>query len=84
MDIKWWTIMHNIMMTVFVSGYNTQKVDTQCYCVTTALPFPDPKHENYGNYRGNHGNYQVIGNQAMGGMYCPSSVVVVPELHDHS
>ena len=26
--------------------------------------FPDPKQEDYGNYRGNRSNYRVIHNQA--------------------
>ena len=58
MDIKWWAVIP--------AGYIAQKVDTKNYCVTTHLTFPDPKHENHGNYRGNRGNYRVIRNQAAG------------------
>ena len=56
MDIKWWGGI--------TAGYNFQKVDTMSYCVTAHLTFPDPKHENRGNYHGNSGNFPVIRNQA--------------------
>ena len=42
-----------------------KKEDTECYHATTVLTFPDPKHENHGNYRGNCSNYRVIHNQVL-------------------
>ena len=60
MDIKW--------QAVITPGYNLQKVDTKSYRVTAHLTFPDPKHKNHGNYRGNRGNYRVIAYQQSAGM----------------
>ena len=35
-----------------------KNVDTKSYRVNAHLTFPEPKHNNHGNYRGNCGNYR--------------------------
>ena len=63
-DGRWWEVQMDIeWQAVIPAGYNAQKVDTKNYCVTAHLMFPDPEHENHGNYCSNRGNYRVIMNQ---------------------
>ena len=44
-------------------------MDTNGYPITAHLTFPDLKHENHGNYRGNGGNFWVVRNQAVKVLY---------------
>ena len=58
-----------VMVVISGAGKSAPRTDNSFACaaemqfVALVLLFPDPKHNNRIDYRGNRGNYRVIGNQ---------------------